>query len=321
MSVPNLPATPENIQSAARALRAGRLVAFPTETVYGLGAIATSDAAVAAIFAAKGRPAFNPLICHVADLEAAKRLAHFDARAETLGRAFWPGPLTLVLPARADSAVSRLVSAGLPTLALRAPAHPVALALLAATGQPLAAPSANPSGQLSPTLAAHVALSLGRNAPENLAMILDGGPCQVGLESTIVGLAGPAPTLLRPGAISRGVIEALIGPLSDAPKGAIEAPGMLESHYAPHLPLRLNASGPAKEREALLAFGAIVGNGFAQTLNLSPEGNLTEAGANLFAYLHALDDPRFAGIAVAPIPDVDLGVAINDRLRRAAAGR
>jgi L-threonylcarbamoyladenylate synthase len=322
MSVPILPATPENIQSAARALRAGRLVAFPTETVYGLGAIATSDAAVAAIFAAKGRPSFNPLICHVPDLEGAKRLADFDSNAVRLARAFWPGPLTLVLPNRADNAISRLVGAGLPTLALRAPAHPVALALLAATGQPLAAPSANPSGQLSPTLATHVAQSLGQSAQGNLAMIVDGGPCQVGLESTIVGLAGPAPTLLRPGAISRAAIEALIGPLIDPPAGIIQAPGMTDHHYAPKLPLRLNATGPAGGREALLAFGPGIApeleNGFGRVLNLSPQGNLAEAGANLYAYLHALDDPRFEGIAVMAVPEIELGVAINDRLRRAA---
>lgn len=319
MTAPLVPATPENIALAARALRAGRLVAFPTETVYGLGADAGNDQAVAAIFKIKGRPEFNPLICHVPDAAAAAVVAEFDDRARALAQAFWPGPLTLVLPKRAGAKISPLVSAGLPTLALRAPAHPVALELLREAQCPLAAPSANRSGRLSPTQASHVAAGLGEFGGGDLAMILDGGPSRLGLESTIVGLAGERAALLRPGGIGRGAIEALIGPLADAPADKIEAPGMMLCHYAPKLPLRLNATRPTSRREALLAFGASGGEGFAKVLNLSPKGELAEAGANLYAYLHALDDPHFEGIAVASIPDVDLGVAINDRLKRAAA--
>ena len=304
------------ITRATALLRAGALVAFPTETVYGLGADARSDAAVAAIFAAKGRPAVNPLIVHYPSAEAAAEDAVFDARAHRLAGRFWPGPLTLVLPRRGESAVSRLVGAGLATLAVRVPGHPVARALLSLAGVPVAAPSANPSGRLSPTTAAHVAAALGGR----VALVLDGGPTEVGLESTIVDLAGRA-RLLRPGGLTAEDIAAEIGPLADAPDdGPVRAPGMLASHYAPGLPLRLGARRAAAD-EAALGFAGAVPEGAALSLNLSPRGDLAEAAANLYAMLHALDRPPFAGIAVAPIPARGLGLAINDRLRRAAAPR
>jgi L-threonylcarbamoyladenylate synthase len=310
--MPIVPATPDNIQEAARLLRAGRLVAFPTETVYGLGGDATNDRAVAAIFASKGRPAFNPLIIHLPDAAAAARLVAFDARAGRLADAFWPGPLTLVLPRRPDCPVSLLASAGLDSLAVRVPAHPVALALLRAADRPIAAPSANPSGRLSPTTARHVADHLtGR-----VAMILDGGPCPVGVESTVLDLTGERPTLLRPGGIPRETLERQSGPADLANPGAVggpRAPGMLASHYAPSLPVRLEATA-ARPGEALLGFGPAAG---AQ-LNLSAGGDLAEAAANLFAMLRALDRPEFTAIAVMPVPDHGLGAAINDRLRRAA---
>jgi L-threonylcarbamoyladenylate synthase len=309
-------ASPDAIAKAAVLLRAGALVAFPTETVYGLGADATNDAAVAAIFAVKGRPSFNPLICHVADVAAARRLVAFDARAERLAGAFWPGPLTLVLPRLPGCPVAPRVAAGLTTLAVRVPAHAVALALLRAVERPLAAPSANISGRPSPTAAPHVARDLG----DRVALILDGGPCPVGVESTVVGLADEPARLLRPGGVPREAIEALIGPLAAPEGGPVAAPGMLTSHYAPELPLRLEARAP-QGREALLAFGPDVPQGFAATLNLSPRGDLAEAAANLFAYLRALDRAEFERIAVMPIPQAGLGLAINDRLRRAAAPR
>jgi len=297
------------MQRAADLLRAGQLVAFPTETVYGLGGDATSDIAVARIFAAKNRPRFNPLIIHLPDLETAQRLARFSPLALALAARFWPGPLTLVLPL-IKGALSPLATAGLATVALRVPAHPTALALLRAAGVPLAAPSANPSGKLSPTTAAHVAAGLGGR----IAAILDGGPCAVGLESTILGL--DPPTLLRPGGLPAEQIEALTGPLAAA-GAAITAPGQLASHYAPNAPLRLNAT-EAHPDEILIGFGPVAG-----PLTLSATGDLTEAAANLFAILRAADhltgpDGR---IAMAPIPDRDLGRAINDRLRRAAAPR
>jgi L-threonylcarbamoyladenylate synthase len=312
-----VPATAESILDAARRLRAGDLVAFPTETVYGLGADATDDRAVAAIFAAKERPRFNPLIVHVPNAAAAARDAVFDARAERLAAAFWPGPLTLVLPRRPDSKVSLLVSAGLDTVALRVPGHNVAHALLNAVGRPIAAPSANRAGEVSPTEAAHVAASLG----DRVALILDGGRCPVGVESTVVDLSGPTPLLLRPGGATREALEAVIGPLG-APEvtgdGPARSPGLIGRHYAPGRPLRLDAHAPVAADEALLAFGPAVPPGFAATLNLSPSGDLTEAAANLFAMLRALDRPEHAAIAVMPIPNEGLGVAINDRLRRAA---
>jgi L-threonylcarbamoyladenylate synthase len=308
--------SPAAIAEAAALIRADKLVAFPSETVYGLGGNALSDLAVAAIFATKGRPDFNPLIVHVPAIDAARRLARFDDRAEKLAAALWPGPLTLVLPRLPDCSISRLASAGLDTIALRMPRHPFALELLRACGVPLAAPSANRSGMVSPTTAAHVADGLG----DRIEMILDGGPCAVGLESTVVGLAGASPLLLRPGGVPREDIEALLGPLCDPDDARIQAPGMLANHYAPGLPLRLQARSVAAN-EALLAFGAAPLAGAAKTLNLSSTGNLIEAAANLFAHLHALDRSEFAGIAVMPIPGHGLGLAINDRLRRAAAPR
>ncbi len=304
------------IAEAAEILRQGGLVAFPTETVYGLGADATDDRAVAAIFAAKGRPQFNPLIVHVPHIEAAAREVVADARARRIAARFWPGALSLVLPRRSESRVSLLCSAGLPSLAVRAPRHPVAQALLKAAGRPIAAPSANPSGAVSPTDAAHVVQGLGEAA----GMILDGGPCPLGLESSILDLTGADPVLLRPGGVTREDLEAEIGPISLAGRhAAITAPGMMESHYAPRLPLRLNARA-ARPGEALLAFGPPP-EGEAATENLSPSGDLLEAAAKLFAALHRLDRPGFTGIAVMAIPETGLGAAINDRLRRAAAPR
>jgi L-threonylcarbamoyladenylate synthase len=302
------------IAEAARGLAAGGLVAFPTETVYGLGADATNGEAVARLYAAKGRPQFNPLIAHVYDLAAAKRLAVFDARAEQLAAAFWPGPLTLVLPKSAACDVSDLALAGLDTIALRMPAHPVARELLKAFGKPVVAPSANKSGHVSPTNAAHVLADLrGR-----IDLIIDDGPCEVGVESTIVSLDG-APTLLRPGGLPREEIERVLGrPLTDTPVSEMPtAPGMLASHYAPKAQVRLNAE-TARAGETLLAFGP---GAPADTPNLSPRGDLVEAAANLFSYLRALDRDGAKVIAVMPVPGEGLGEAINDRLRRAAAPR
>lgn len=304
------------LDRAASLLRDGALVAFPTETVYGLGGDATNDRAVAGIFAAKGRPNFNPLIAHVADLAAAEPLAIFDERARDLVRRFWPGPLTLVLKRSAGCAVSRLASAGLETVAVRAPAHPMAQALLRAVGRPLAAPSANRSGHVSPTASDHVIDELdGR-----IAAVLDGGPCPVGVESTVVDLSQPHAVLLRPGGIPREQLESALGHLADAADaGAPRSPGMLEHHYAPAQPLRLNATAVAPD-EALLAFGPPL-PGAAVTVNLSPARDLAEAAANLFAALRKLDQPRFTAIAVMRIPEIGLGAAINDRLRRASRGR
>lgn len=317
-----LPPTGTGIAIAAQALGEGRLVAFPTETVYGLGADATNDAAVAAVFSAKGRPAFNPLIVHVSTVAAAQRIARFEARAAALTTAFWPGALTLVLPRRADSGISPLASAGLATIAVRLPRHLVARKLLEATGRPVVAPSANPSGKISPTTADHVDRTLG----DKVALILDGGPCQVGVESTVVDLSGARPRLLRPGGVPAEAIAKVIGdlesslPAAERPDGARRSPGMLRSHYAPDLPLRLEAID-VQAGEALLAFGPQPLRGAACIANLSPAGDLAEAAANLFGMLHALDRPIFTGIAVMPIPDTGLGRAINDRLRRAAAPR
>ena len=306
------------ITRAARLLRDGELVAFPTETVYGLGGDATSDRAVAGIFAAKARPRFNPLIVHVPGLAEAEPLAEFDERARGAVRHFWPGPLTLVLPRRAAGGLSLLASAGLDTVALRAPRHPVAQSLLRATGKPVAAPSANRSGRVSPTTAAHVAAELG----ESVELILDAGPCPVGLESTVLDLTGPVPVLLRPGGITLEELTDLLGTVETAPADADvpRAPGSLPSHYAPDLPLRLDA-WEARPGEALLAFGPEAPSGFAEVQWLSRTGDLAEAAANLFALLRRLDRPEFTGIAVMPIPERGLGRAINDRLRRAAAPR
>lgn len=303
---------PPDIARAAQLLRSGALVAFPTETVYGLGGDATNDRAVAAIFAAKGRPSFNPLIVHVPVVEAAESLVAFDERARALAGAYWPGPLTLVLRRRANCPVSLLASAGLDSLAVRAPSHPVAQELLRAAGRPIAAPSANRSGRLSPTAAAHVVAELdGR-----IAAVLDAGPSEVGVESTVLDLTGTQPTLLRPGAVTAEELAERLGPLAAAEDATIRSPGMMASHYAPALPLRLDATS-SRPGEALLGFGAAPD----ASLNLSPTGDLVEAAANLFAHLRALDRPDFAAIAVMPIPARGLGVAINDRLRRAAAER
>jgi L-threonylcarbamoyladenylate synthase len=302
---------------AARILRAGGLVAFPTETVYGLGADATEDRAVAAIFEAKGRPRFNPLIVHFPDLDAAAGEVVFDARARMLAQTFWPGPLSLVLTRAPDCRVSPLCSAGLQTLAVRVPDHGVGQALLRAAEGPLAAPSANLAGALSPTTAAHVARSLGDRVP----LILDGGPCPVGLESTVLDLSGADPVLLRPGGVTLDQLEPVVGTVLGADEAAgIKSPGMLMSHYAPALPLRLGVTSVGPD-EALLAFGPAPLDGAARRINLSRTGDVTEAAANLFAALAELDRPGLAAIAVMPIPDRDLGVAINDRLRRAAAPR
>jgi L-threonylcarbamoyladenylate synthase len=314
-----VPATPEAISRAAELLRARRLVAFPTETVYGLGADATDDRAVAAIFAAKGRPRFNPLIVHVPDLVAAEAIAEFGSRARELARRFWPGPLTLVLRRRETSGISLLACAGLDTVAVRVPAHPVAQALLRATGRALAAPSANRSGHVSPTTAAHVAAELG----QRVSLILDGGPCPIGLESTVLDFSGSTQMLLRPGGLALEEIARALGRWFAVPEtdpAAPRSPGQLASHYAPSLPLRMNAIG-SRRGEVLLAFGPDVPAGFAKVLNLSSSGDLAEAAANLFAMLRRLDRPEFSGIAVMPIPQHGLGLAINDRLRRAAAPR
>jgi len=309
----------DRIEDAATVLRLGELVAFPTETVYGLGGDATNDLAVARIFEAKGRPRFNPLITHVPDLTAARGLAVFDARAERVAREFWPGPLSLVLPRAPGSPVSLLASAGLDTVAVRMPAHPLALALLGATGRPLAAPSANRSGRLSPTSAADVMAELdGR-----IAAVLDGGRSAVGIESTVLDLSGAEPQVLRPGGVSREALEKLLGHVAAAgmPTDAPRSPGMLASHYAPERPVRLEARD-ARPGEALLALGpGPAPEGFGEVRWLSRSGDLTEAAANLFAVLRALDRPEVASIAVMPIPERGLGVAINDRLRRAAAPR
>ncbi len=306
-----LTADPDGIARAADLLRQGLLVAFPTETVYGLGGDARDGEAVARIYEAKGRPSFNPLIAHVASVEAAQRFVQWSDQAERLANAFWPGPLTLVLPLKPGHGVSSLVTAGLDTLAVRVPAHPTARALLAAVDGPVAAPSANPSGQISPTTAAHVHAGLGGR----IAAVLDDGPCGVGLESTIVGLAGE-PSLLRPGGVALEQIETVLNTRLHLHKAGdmLTAPGQLQSHYAPDAPVRLNAE-TVQGDEVLLGLGPI-----ACDMNLSETSNLTEAAANLFAALHSLNETG-RPIAVSPIPDHGLGAAINDRLRRAAAPR
>src|ERR1700733_6475995 len=313
-------ASPEAIAGAAACLRAGGLVAMPTETVYGLAADATSDAAVAAIYAAKERPAINPLISHVLDIETAREHAIFGLEVETLARAFWPGPLTLVLPVAPTCRISLLARAGLDTVAVRSPSHETARALIAAAGVPLAAPSANRSGAVSPTAAAHVVGDLdGR-----VDWILDGGPCRYGLESTIVACLSGGPLLLRPGAITHEAIESTLGSSIDsksAPQIVPNAPGQLASHYAPKAELRLDA-GSASSGEAALDFGGSPQGGAAGgRLDLSPSGDLIEAASHLFSYLRVLDAAGASRIAVAQIPNHGLGAAINDRLHRAAAPR
>jgi L-threonylcarbamoyladenylate synthase len=305
------------VQRAAEALRAGHLVAFPTETVYGLGADATNGRAVAQIFAVKRRPRFNPLIVHVLDFAAAERIAVFTDKARRLQGAFWPGPLTLVLERRRDAGVSDLVTAGLDSIALRVPDHPVARALLRAAPLPIAAPSANRSGHVSPTTAEHVASDLG----DSLAMILDGGPTAHGVESTVLDARGDRVIMLRPGATTAETIEAVLG---ESIERVLEggnrplSPGQLERHYAPTARLRLEAT-EVRPGEALLAFGPEALPTRGPSLNLSPAGDLIEAAANLFAALRKLDAIGAPTIAVMPIPETRLGEAINDRLRRAAA--
>ena len=310
------------VAAAAHCLGNGGLVAFPTETVYGLGADATNPEAIARLYQAKGRPAFNPLIAHVGNLKAAQQIARFDAQAIALASAFWPGPLTLVLPRADGCAVADLATAGLDTIAVRVPAHPVARAILLAFGGPVVAPSANLSGHVSPTTAAHVQSDLSGR----IDLIVDGGAVEVGVESTIVGCFD-APMLLRPGGLPRGEIERVLGrPLVQPPDEARHdtsaplAPGMLASHYAPRTPVRLDADR-LEAGEALLAFGAhaISGtNASSIVMNLSARGDLQEAAANLFSYLRTLDTKGARTIAVMPIPHHGLGEAINDRLRRAA---
>jgi L-threonylcarbamoyladenylate synthase len=325
LKTPILPAGEAAVAAAARCLAEGGLVAFPTETVYGLGADATNPKAIARLYQAKGRPAFNPLIATVGDLAAAQRIGRFDATALALAEAFWPGPLTLVLPKTDDCAVADLATAGLDTVAIRLPAHRVARDILHAFGGPVVAPSANLSGHVSPTTAAHVHSDLAGK----IDLIVDGGPVAVGVESTIVGCFGE-PMLLRPGGLPRGEIERVLGRAllrppqdADSDSGQPLAPGMLASHYAPRTRVRLNASSLAPG-EALLAFGSHAMPGVdaaSVVMNLSARGDLTEAAANLFGYLRALDARGAHGIAVMPVPGHDLGEAINDRLRRAAAER
>jgi L-threonylcarbamoyladenylate synthase len=309
-------ATKESINRAAQALARGEIVAFPTETVYGLGANALDAPAIAKVFAAKDRPRFNPLIVHVLGLEEAESYAAVNDTARKLIRAFWPGPLSLVLPRKGGSAIADLVSAGLDTIALRAPNHPGARALLEAARLPIAAPSANRSGRISPTTAAHVEAELG-NLP---AMILDGGPCSLGLESAVLGIDGDDVTLLRLGALPREAIEKVLGRklASPEPDSHVSSPGQLATHYAPLTPLRLNARS-AKRGEALLAFGPQVPDFAGPSLNLSPRGDLIEAAANFFAALRTLDEAGVEAIAVMPIPAHGLGEAINDRLQRASS--
>lgn len=305
--------SPDDLRRAAELLRAGELVSFPTETVYGLGADATNDTAVARIFAAKSRPSFNPLIAHVADVDQIAQYVHLTDAARRMAEAFWPGPLTMVLPLKPGVGISPLVTAGGDSLAVRVPGHPVARALLRAVGGPVAAPSANPSGRISPTTAQHVADGLGGA----VAAIVDAGPCAVGVESTIVDLRG-VPTLLRAGGVSVDDIGARLGhELAAAPNtdAAPVAPGQLTSHYAPRGAVRLNATAP-EPGEVMVGFGDVAGD-----LTLSRTGDLVEAAASLFACLHDLDAQGAERIAVAPIPDHGLGLAINDRLRRAAAPR
>jgi L-threonylcarbamoyladenylate synthase len=327
------PAGPAAVEQATATLAAGGLVAFPTETVYGLGADATNDSAVARLYAAKARPSFNPLIAHVADLDAARGLAQFDAQALSLAAAFWPGPLTLVLPRRADSRVGQLATAGLDTVAVRAPSHPVARAILAAFGKPVVAPSANRSGRVSPTSAQHVQADLtGR-----IDLIIDDGASPLGVESTVLCCSGSEVAVLRPGAVPRAAVERILGrtvattiPAGDSGDSGDSrrgprpiAPGMLASHYAPRAMVRMNALA-VMPGEALLAFGAFLPPGAAEAraiLNLSSRGDVIEAAANLFSHLRILDSAGTSSICVMPVPSEGLGEAINDRLRHAAAPR
>jgi len=316
-----LPNDPYHIEQMAERLRQGRLVSMPTETVYGLAADCENNLAVAEIFSTKGRPQFNPLIVHVTSLHMAERYGVFSETAKQLAKTFWPGPLTLVVKRTADCKASLLVSAGLDTIAIRSPHHIAAQQLIRAVGKGLAAPSANKSGHVSPTLPQHVLEELGEEIP-----VIDGGPCQVGIESTVIDMTGEHPLLLRPGSITEEEIvgsEISILPTANRqpPTGVFRAPGQLESHYAPSLPVRLNVTEP-QPGEALLAFGTDTLGSVVHMMNLSPQGDLTEAAANLFAMLRQLDRPElYKAIAVMPIPETGIGIAINDRLRRAATGR
>ncbi|PHQ72351.1 MAG: threonylcarbamoyl-AMP synthase [Sneathiella sp.] len=316
MKSKKFPANAAGLREAARHIKSGDLVAFPTETVYGLGANALDERAVAAIFDAKGRPSFNPLIIHLPSLDAVRSYVMLNKTAELLAAHFWPGALTLVLPRQPNCPISKLASAGLNTLAVRIPGHPLALDFLEASGCPLAGPSANPSGRISPTTAEHVLEGL----DDKIAGVIDDGPCKVGVESTVVGFKGEKPMLLRPGGVTTDMLEACVGPLAhhDDDDGAISSPGMLLSHYAPGCPVRLNAHDK-QEGEAFLGFGQE--QDILADINLSKAGDLTEAAAQLFAALHLLDERKVARIAVGPIPEIGLGIAINDRLRRAAAPR
>jgi L-threonylcarbamoyladenylate synthase len=304
-----------DLQQAAEFLKEGKLVAFPTETVYGLGGNALSDNAVAGIYAAKGRPNFNPLIVHLASPEMAHAYAEFNETAALLAKRFWPGPMTLVLPRKADCKLSLLLSAGLDTVALRVPADELAQELLELTGLPIAAPSANRSGSVSPTDAQHVMDDL----DNRIAMVLDGGACAVGIESTVIDATGKTPVILRPGSITFEELSRLIKSITIAePDSKVIAPGMIRSHYAPNHPMRLNAT-TVEAGEALLAFGSNIPLGVEVTENLSETANLEEAAANLFRMLRILDQSETTSIAVMPIPEEGLGTAINDRLKRAAA--
>ncbi len=311
-----LEADAAGINEAALILRNSGLVAFPTETVYGLGALATDADAIARLFRAKGRPAHNPLILHVATTARAHQVAVLDDRAERLAAAFWPGPLTLVLPLKPAAGIARAATAGLDTVAVRVPRHPTARLLLEAVGGPVAAPSANRSGQISPTTAAHVLADLAGR----IDLVLDAGPVEVGIESTVLDLSRPDARILRPGGITRAAIEAVIGPLDEgraAGEEPLRSPGLLARHYAPQTPLRLDAADVAKD-EALLAFGPEPLEGAGWTLNLSPTGDLAEAAHNLYAMLRALDGKGARRLAVMTLPKEGLGEALADRLRRAA---
>ena len=312
-------ASEDAVREAGEVLRAGGLVAFPTETVYGMGADATNDQAVASIFEIKERPTFNPLIVHVKDEYQAAELAEFNETAQKLALAFWPGALTMVLKRKENSPLSLVTTAGLDTVAVRVPAHPVAQALLHEADVPIAAPSANKSGYISPTQAVHILLQF--KDGQGLNMIVDGGPCSVGVESTIIDVTNDTPVLLRPGGVAVEDIEAVVGPVKTDTAPAtddVKAPGQLKSHYAPSIPLRMNVEPEERKKgESLLTFGPNMPRRAA--INLSKTGDLKEAAANLFTMMRSLDMPGIRGIAVVPIPDEGLGRAINDRLRRASA--
>lgn len=312
-------ASPATIKNAASILKKGKLVAFPTETVYGLGADATNDTAIGKVYEAKNRPRSNPLIIHVASLESAKRIAVLDERANMLALKFWPGALTMILPRQRQCQVSKQACAELDTIAVRIPGNETALALLRETARPIAGPSANASGRTSPTIAEHVIHSLG----EAVSFVLDGGPCRVGIESTVINLSEDDPVLMRPGGIPVSDLEALVGPLAlpfNTNESEPTSPGSAKSHYAPGLPVRLEAFNVDSD-ESLLAFGPHPPKGAGKMLNLSSAGDLNEAASNLYRMMTELDDPKFRQIAVMPMPESGVGRAINDRLRRAAAPR